>query len=82
MCLGVPALVLERRGEVGRVDFGGTVREVNLSLVDAKAGDWVIVHAGFAIQLLDERRALETLETLRELFGEGRGGEGGAREEG
>ncbi|MEM4729126.1 MAG: HypC/HybG/HupF family hydrogenase formation chaperone [Thermoplasmata archaeon] len=80
MCLGIPALVLERRGDTGKVDFGGTVREVNLSLVDATVGDWVIVHAGFAIQLLDERQALETLELFREVFGgvEGRHDAGNA----
>lgn len=78
MCLGIPALVLERKGDIGRVDFGGTLREVNLSLVDAKEGDYVMVHAGFAIQLLEEKDALETLELFREVFGgeEGRPGPG------
>jgi hydrogenase expression/formation protein HypC len=70
MCLGIPALVLERTGDLGRVDFGGTVRQANLSLVDAKEGDYVIVHAGFAIQVLEEKHALETLELFREVFGE------------
>jgi hydrogenase expression/formation protein HypC len=70
VCLGIPALVLERTGDVGRVDFGGTMRQANLSLVDAKVGDYVIVHAGFAIQVLDEKDALETLEIFREVFGE------------
>jgi hydrogenase expression/formation protein HypC len=70
MCLGIPALVLERTQDLGRVDFGGTIRQANLSLVDAKVGDYVIVHAGFAIQVLDEKDALETLELFREVFGE------------
>lgn len=69
MCLGIPALVLERNGETGKVDFGGTLREVNLSLVDAQAGEYVIVHAGFAIQKIDEREARETLEIFREIYG-------------
>jgi hydrogenase expression/formation protein HypC len=69
MCLGIPALVLERNGEMGRVDFGGTMREVNLSLVDAKVGEYVIVHAGFAIQIISEKDALETLDLFRELYG-------------
>jgi hydrogenase expression/formation protein HypC len=69
MCLGIPALVLERTGELGKVDFGGTKREVNLSLVDAKVGEYVIVHAGFAIQIIDEKEALETLEIFREIYG-------------
>jgi len=71
MCLGIPALVKERAGDIGRVDFGGTAREVNLSLVDAKVGDYVIVHAGFAIQVLEEKDALETLELFREVYGDG-----------
>ena len=70
MCLGIPALVLEINGDIGKVDFGGTLRQANLSLVDAKVGDYVIVHAGFAIQILDEKDALETLELFREVFGE------------
>jgi len=69
MCLGIPALVLERKGDIGKVDFGGTLRQVNLSLVDAKVGDYVIVHAGYAIQLLDEKDARETLELFREVYG-------------
>jgi hydrogenase expression/formation protein HypC len=69
MCLGIPALVLERNGDIGKVDFGGTMRQVNLSLVDAAVGQYVIVHAGFAIQIIDEKDALETLELFRELYG-------------
>ena len=71
MCLGIPALVKERAGDIGKVDFGGTAREVNLSLVDADVGDYVIVHAGFAIQVLEEKDALETLALFREVYGEG-----------
>jgi hydrogenase expression/formation protein HypC len=70
MCLGIPGLIIERAGEIGKVDFGGTVRQANLSLVDAKEGDYVIVHAGFAIQVLEEKHALETLELFRDAFGE------------
>ena len=70
MCLGIPALVKERTGDTGKVDFGGTGREVNLSLVDARVGDYVIVHAGFAIQLMEEKDALETLDLFREVYGD------------
>ncbi len=70
MCLGIPAQVKERAGDIGKVDFGGTAREVNLSLVDAAVGDYVIVHAGFAIQVMEERQALETLELFRDVYGE------------
>ena len=67
MCLGVPAKVLEVRDSIGKVDYGGVVREANLSLVDAKVGQYVIVHAGYAIQILTEEDARETLELFREI---------------
>ncbi len=49
-------------GSKANVDFGqGVLREVNVSLVDAKVGDYVLVHAGYAIQVIEEKEALETL---------------------
>jgi len=71
MCLGVPALVLEKQGNIGKVDFGGSTRDVDLSMVDAKVGDYVVVHAGFAIQVLDEKEALETLDLFKQILEEG-----------
>jgi hydrogenase expression/formation protein HypC len=53
---------------MGRVDFGGAIREVCLSYVpEARVGDWAIVHVGFAISLLDEQEARHTLEILRQM---------------
>jgi hydrogenase expression/formation protein HypC len=72
MCLAVPAKVLEIDGDIGKLDFGGSAREVDLSLVDAKVGDYVIVHAGFAIQVLDEKEALETLDIWKGILEEGK----------
>ncbi|MEM1619505.1 MAG: HypC/HybG/HupF family hydrogenase formation chaperone [Fervidicoccaceae archaeon] len=70
MCLGYPGKIVEIRGEFAKVDFGGGVVKDNvlISLVDAKVGDYVIVHAGYAIQVLDEEEAERTLELWRELF--------------
>ena len=69
MCLAIPAKVIEVRGKVGKVDFGGGVeRDVNLMLVSAKVGDYVIVHAGCAIDILDKEEALKTLEIFQELL--------------
>ncbi|WP_288072633.1 MULTISPECIES: HypC/HybG/HupF family hydrogenase formation chaperone [Pyrococcus] len=69
MCLAVPGKVVEIRGNVGIVDFGGIKREVRLDLLsDVKVGDYVIVHTGFAIEKLDERRAREILEAWEEVF--------------
>ncbi len=69
MCLAIPAKVLDINRSLAEVDFGnGVLREVNITLVDAKAGDYVLVHAGYAIQVLDEAEALETLRLWDELL--------------
>ena len=69
MCLAIPAKVLNVQGAIATVDFGdGTLREVNVSLVDASTGEFVIVHAGFAIEVLDRAEAEKTLAVWRELL--------------
>jgi len=69
MCLAIPAKVVEVKGETARVDFGaGTIRDVNVSLVDAKVGEYVIVHAGYAIEVLDRKAAEETLALWNEIL--------------
>ena len=69
MCLAVPGRIVGRKGEIGIIDFGeGTTREINLSLVDAEVGDYVLVHAGFAIQVLDPREAKKTLNAWKKLL--------------
>ncbi len=70
MCLAVPSKVVEidEAFKTGRVDHLGARIKVNLALLDdVKIGDWVIVHAGFAISKLDEADAEETLGLLREM---------------
>lgn len=73
MCLAVPGKILDVSGDdpimrTGRVDFGGIVKEVNLAYVpEAQAGEYVIVHAGFAISTLDEAEASKVFEYLREI---------------
>ena len=66
MCLGVPARVVEVRDGTAIVDFGGVFREVDVSLVDVKPGDYVIVHAGIAISELKPEEAEEVLRTWKE----------------
>jgi hydrogenase expression/formation protein HypC len=62
MCLAIPAKVMNLNGDKANVDFGqGVLREVNVSLVEAKVGDYVLVHAGYAIQIIEEAEAKETL---------------------
>jgi hydrogenase expression/formation protein HypC len=69
MCLAVPAKVLQIKESNAQVDFGdGTLRDVNVSLVDVQIGSYVIVHAGFAIEVLDQAEAQATLDLWRELL--------------
>lgn len=70
MCLAIPAKVLGINENVATVDFGGVRREVDISLTDADIGQYVIVHAGFAIQVLNEEEARETLELFDQILGE------------
>ncbi len=72
MCLGIPGKILtiyEDHGtKMAKIDFGGVTREVCVEVIpEAKEGDWTIVHAGFALNLLSEEEANETLEMLREI---------------
>lgn len=68
MCLGIPAKVtLIDKSKQGKVDYLGTKVKTNFALLDdVKIGDWVILHAGFAISKLDEEEAQETFDLLRE----------------
>jgi hydrogenase expression/formation protein HypC len=69
MCLAVPGQVVELlHGKKALVDYGGTRREADITFVNAGVGDWVIVHAGFALQILDENEARETLSLWKEAF--------------
>lgn len=74
MCLAIPGRVVDIVESIAKVDFGdGTLREVDVSLVDARVGDYVLVHAGYAIQVLNEGEALKTLELLSQIIGETEG---------
>ena len=69
LCLAIPAKVLEVKGNVAKVDFGqGVAREVNVMLVDAKVGEYVLVHAGYAIEKMDQKAAQESLDTWRQVL--------------
>jgi hydrogenase expression/formation protein HypC len=77
MCLAVPGKIVSISGadelRSGRVSFGGIVKEVNLAYVpEAREGDYVLVHVGFAISVVDEAEATQTLEYFRQMgeFGE------------
>jgi hydrogenase expression/formation protein HypC len=69
MCLAIPAKVMEVQGDVAKVDFGqGVARDVNVMLVEAHVGEYVLVHAGYAIQVIDQEAAEETLRLWEEIL--------------
>jgi len=72
MCLGVPGKIIELYEvdglKMGKIDFGGVTREACLAYVpEARLGDYTIIHVGFALNLISEKEAQETLAILREI---------------
>ena len=73
MCLAIPGKITSIAGDdalsrIGKVDFGGILKEVSLAYVpEAKVGDYVVVHVGFAISILDESEAHKVFDYLREM---------------
>ena len=71
MCLAIPGKIvsLDAKKQFATVDYGGgTQRQANVTLVEAHLGDYVLVHAGFAIQIIEESEAKETLKLFREML--------------
>jgi hydrogenase expression/formation protein HypC len=73
MCLGVPGKIVEiyetNGMQMGKIDFGGVYREACLAYVpEAKVGDYTLIHVGFALNLIDEAEAQETLALLKEIM--------------
>jgi hydrogenase expression/formation protein HypC len=72
MCLGVPGKIIEIYDNdslpMGKIDYGGVVKDACLAYVpEAQVGDYVIIHVGFALNVLSPEEAEETLKTFREL---------------
>jgi hydrogenase expression/formation protein HypC len=73
MCLAVPGKIMNIEGtdplyRIGKVNFGGVVKNINLAYVpEAKIGDYVLVHVGFAISIIDEAEAQQVFEYLRQM---------------
>jgi hydrogenase expression/formation protein HypC len=72
MCLGIPGKIIEIYEtdglSMGKIDFGGVTREACLAYVpEAQVGDYTIIHVGFALHLISEQDAIETMELLREI---------------
>lgn len=70
MCLAVPMKVLQIEENMAQVEIGGVKRDVRLDIIDRcpEIGDYVIVHAGFAIRLIEEKEAKITLDYFKELL--------------
>lgn len=67
MCIAMPGKVTEINGNRAKVDFSGNVVTANVMMVDAKVGDYVLVHAGCAIEVLSQSRAEELMSIFDEL---------------
>jgi hydrogenase expression/formation protein HypC len=72
MCLAIPARVIHLDGDKAQVDFGeGVLRDINITLVETKVGGYVLVHAGYAIETVDKKDAMETLRLWSEILAAG-----------
>jgi hydrogenase expression/formation protein HypC len=67
MCVAYPGKVLDIDGRMARVDFVGNVARVNIGVVSARPGDYVLVHAGCAIEAMPEEKAMEILEIFKDM---------------
>ncbi len=68
MCLAVPGKILARQDMLATIEVGGVTRNVSVMLLpDAQVGDFVLMHAGFAVQVIDEEEAKKTLALFKEL---------------
>ncbi|MBW2272524.1 MAG: HypC/HybG/HupF family hydrogenase formation chaperone [Deltaproteobacteria bacterium] len=83
MCLAIPMRVVERREFDGTAEVGGVRRQISMMLCpDARQGDFVLVHAGYAISEIDEEEALRTLALIEEALGREVFEEGGLERQG
>ena len=67
MCIAVPGKIIDIDGSIARVDFSGNIIKVHVGLLDTKPGDWVLTHAGLAIEIMHADRALELVSLLQEI---------------
>ena len=67
MCIAMPGKILEVNGQKAKVDFKGTIVDVNVGLIDATPGDYALVHAGCAIEIMAKEKAQELIEIFEGL---------------
>jgi hydrogenase expression/formation protein HypC len=69
MCLAIPSKIVRIDGNIAEVDIGGNIKEINILLTpEAKVGDYVLLHAGYAIQVIDEDEANEIFEAWDDAY--------------
>ena len=68
MCLAIPGKIVSINADIAEIDFGGVMKKANVSMVDANVGDWAVIHAGFAIEVMDEDDAQETIRLWNDVL--------------
>ena len=68
MCLAIPRKIVSINDDIAEIDFGGVMKKANVSMVDANVGDWAVIHAGFAIEVMDEDDAQETIRLWNDVL--------------
>ncbi len=68
MCLAVPGKIVPIEGETADIDFGGVIRQASVAMIDAEVGQWAVIHAGYAIEVMDEDEARDTLKLWNEVL--------------
>ncbi len=71
MCIAVPGKIVEINGDTAKVDIMNNICEANIKLVDAKIGDYILIHAGFALEVMKKDMAQEVLSIFEELEEDG-----------
>lgn len=67
MCIAMPGKILSLEGNKAKADFNGNIVDINTGVVDAKVGDYVLVHAGCAIEVMEKERAQELIDIFQDL---------------
>ena len=71
MCLAIPAKIIGLDGETAQIDYGGVIKKVNTRFTEnLSVGDYILVHAGFAIEKMDAETAKESIRLLNEMVGD------------
>ena len=68
MCLAVPGKIVKIEGETADIDLGGVIRQASVAMIDAEVGQWAVIHAGYAIEVMDEDEARDTLKLWNEVL--------------